>query len=123
MSQSCKTCARYPGCLFHSAVIYGYFIMTGRDNEIPEDTSDINASGACGGRYEADSTKVSIERIKNSTKPIHYTYGFQWKGAETKVVSKEAAIKAILDGHWAHYDLTDEKDCLHLNLFSANDMF
>jgi hypothetical protein len=32
--------------------------MTGRDKEIPEDTSDIDASTMCGGKYEPNVTKI-----------------------------------------------------------------
>jgi hypothetical protein len=59
MEKSCKLCKKYPGCLIHGAAIFGYFIATGRDNEIPADTSDINASSLCGENFELDPAKAA----------------------------------------------------------------
>lgn len=66
MENSCKTCKKNPGCLYHSAAIFRYFIMTGRDQELPKDTYDINTSSFCGDNYELDETKVSEDQNSDS---------------------------------------------------------
>lgn len=66
-----------------------------------------------------------IKRIQNTEKDIRYTYGFTWKNPTTNkvLVTKEKAIEILNSGNYAHYDLTDTEEYLHLNLFSANDMW
>lgn len=66
-----------------------------------------------------------IERIQNTNKDIRYTYGFTWKNPTTNkvLITKEKAIELIQSGNYAHYDLTETDEYLHLNLYSANDMW
>ena len=66
--------------------------------------------------------KKAEEFIKNTDKPIVYTYGFEYRNPTThrKPISKEKAIQ-ILNEEWC--DLTEEENDVHLNAFSANDMF
>ena len=68
---------------------------------------------------------ATIERIQNTNKDIRYTYGFTWKNPTTNkvLITKEKAIELIQGGNYAHYDLTETDEYLHLNLFSANDMW
>ena len=45
--ESCRNCANYPGCLIRGAAIFHFFILTGRDRELPGDGESFNARGLC----------------------------------------------------------------------------
>ena len=50
--ESCRNCANYPGCLIRGAAIFRFFILTGRDRELPEDRASFNVRGLCGPHYQ-----------------------------------------------------------------------
>lgn len=55
--ESCKNCAQFPGCLIRGAVMFRFFILTGRDKELPEDRENFNARGFCGQNYKPKENK------------------------------------------------------------------
>lgn len=63
------------------------------------------------------------EFIRETNKPIRYTYGFKWKNPTTLNVrkTKEQAIK-IVDSA-SMLDATELVDVLDLNAFGGNDMW
>ena len=50
--ESCRNCSNYPGCLIRDAAFFRYFILTGRDRELPEDRASFNVRGLCGPHYQ-----------------------------------------------------------------------
>lgn len=61
--------------------------------------------------------------IRETAKPIVYTYGFEYRHPTTHRVpiSKEKALEICHSGDYL--DATEEENCLHLNAFSSNDMW
>lgn len=50
--ENCRNCENYPGCLIRGAVIFRFFILTGRDKELPQGREMFNARGFCGQQYK-----------------------------------------------------------------------
>ena len=63
------------------------------------------------------------EFIKNTNKPLVYTYGYAWKSPTTYRVpiDKEEALKRIEKNGLT--DITEEDEVIHINQFSENDMW
>lgn len=63
------------------------------------------------------------EFIKNTNKPLVYTYGYAWKSPTTYRVpiDKEEALKRIERNSLT--DITEEDEVIHINQFSENDMW
>lgn len=64
-----------------------------------------------------------IAVIETTDKPIVYTYGYEYRQPTThrKPVTKEEALNIVKTEGWL--DATEEETCIHLNAFSANDMW
>lgn len=58
----------------------------------------------------------------NTSRPYKYRFGFGYKGAQTKNISKSQAIE-ILKKNEYYTDFTADKDSILINQFSDNDMF
>ena len=61
--------------------------------------------------------------IKNTDKPIRYTYGFGYKHPTTnrKLIMKEQAVEIV--NNQDLLDADEYEDYLHLNAYSENDMW
>lgn len=61
--------------------------------------------------------------INMTDKPIKYTYGLGYRGPTTHrvPVNKERALEIVKNE--SLLDATEEAECLHLNAYSANDMW
>ena len=64
-----------------------------------------------------------ITEIKNTKKPIKYTYGFAYRDPTTrnKPVSVEEAIEIVRKQ--SLLDADERDDYIHLNAYSSNDMW
>ena len=64
-----------------------------------------------------------IAYVKESDKPCVYTYGFEYRHPTTHRVplTKDEAIEKIKKNSFV--DVTEEKDVIHINAYSDNDMF
>lgn len=74
--------------------------------------------------YDGTLNKQALKAfVAETKKPICYTYGFEFRNPTTRRVptSKEEAIHIIDTA--SLLDATEEKNCLHLNAYSANDMW
>lgn len=67
--------------------------------------------------------KKAKEFIAATSKPIKYTYGLGYRNPTTnhKPITKEHAIEIINTEKFL--DINEHKDYVHLNEFSANDMW
>ncbi len=64
----------------------------------------------------------AYEVVKETNKKLYHRYGFAYRGAEAKPISKEKALEIIKDrGNWL--DIDEYEDYIELNTFSANDMW
>lgn len=69
-------------------------------------------------------TKEEIKNLIDTTdKPFVYTVGFEYRSPTThrKHITREEAVKIYTTE--AQLDITEEKHCIHLNEFTANDMW
>lgn len=80
------------------------------------------AAGHNGDWEPLDRSKL-INFIENTDKRIEYTYGFTYRNPTTchKVVDKDEAINIV--SSQGFLDAEEFEDYLHLNAFSANDMW
>lgn len=64
-----------------------------------------------------------VDFIKTTTKPIRYTYGFAYRHPSTykELISVDKAIKIAETESFL--DATENEEYLHLNAYSANDMW
>ena len=62
------------------------------------------------------------EVVEVSEKPLMFRYGFAFRGAEKRPITKEKALSIIDDsGNYLHITETDNE--ILLNTFSSNDMW
>ena len=61
--------------------------------------------------------------VAETGKPICFTYGYEWKNPTTHRVPKSKAEAIRIIDRDSMLNATEEKNCLHLNEFSANDMW
>lgn len=66
--------------------------------------------------------KVAAEVVEKTDKELYYRYGFAYKGAKARPISKENALGIIKDnGNWL--DIDEDDVHIELNIFSENDMW
>lgn len=63
----------------------------------------------------------AIKIVKDTEKEIYYRYGFSYKGAEKKLISKDVAIKKLEERGWL--DFYENNNDILINEYSENDMF
>lgn len=64
---------------------------------------------------------IAIVRA-NKTRPYKYRYGYAYRGATARPISKEEAIRILMENK-SYTDFTADKDCILINQYSDNDMF
>ena len=62
------------------------------------------------------------EVVEASEKPLMFRYGFAFRGAEKRPITKEKA-SSIIDDSGNYLDITETKNENLLNTFSSNDMW
>ena len=60
------------------------------------------------------------QTIQNTNKSLLYRYGYAWKGASTRAIKKDDALK-VLDK--SLIDITEDDYNILINEFSSNDMW
>lgn len=77
---------------------------------------------------ECHSIKGTLDRAKArevveaSEKPLMFRYGFAFRGAEKRPITKEKAL-SIIDDSGNYLDITEADNEILLNTFSSNDMW
>lgn len=61
------------------------------------------------------------EVVEASEKPLMFRYGFAFRGAEKRPITKEKAL-SIIDDSGNYLDITETDNDILLNTFSSNDM-
>lgn len=61
------------------------------------------------------------EVVEASEKPLMFRYGFAFRGAEKRPITKEKAL-SIIDDSGNYLDITETDNEILLNTFSSNDM-
>lgn len=61
------------------------------------------------------------EVVEASEKPLMFRYGFTFRGAEKRPITKEKAL-SIIDDSGNYLDITETDNEILLNTFSSNDM-
>lgn len=62
------------------------------------------------------------EVVEASEKPLMFRYGFAFRGAEKRPITKEKAL-SIIDDSGNYLDITETDNEILLNTFSSNDMW
>lgn len=62
------------------------------------------------------------EAVEASEKPLMFRYGFAFRGAEKRPITKEKALNIIEDSG-NYLDITETDNEILLNTFSSNDMW
>ena len=62
------------------------------------------------------------EVVEASEKPLMFRYGFAFRGAEKRPVTREKAL-SIIDDSGNYLDITETGNEILLNTFSSNDMW
>lgn len=62
------------------------------------------------------------EVVEASEKPLMFRYGFVFRGAEKRPITKEKAL-SIIDDSGNYLDITETDNEILLNTFSSNDMW
>ena len=62
------------------------------------------------------------EVVEASEKPLMFRYGFAFRGAEIRPITKEKAL-SIIDDSGNYLDITETDNEILLNNFSSNDMW
>lgn len=60
--------------------------------------------------------------VKASNKTLYHRYGFAYRGAEKRPISKENALK-IIEDTGNYLDVTETDNEILLNTYSSNDMW
>lgn len=60
--------------------------------------------------------------VRASNKTLYHRYGFAYRGAEKRPISKENALK-IIEGTGNYLDVTETDNEILLNTYSSNDMW
>lgn len=68
-----------------------------------------------------DRTKAK-EVVEASGKPLMFRYGFAFRGAEKRPITREKAL-GIIDDSGNYLDITETDNEILLNTFSSNDMW
>lgn len=62
------------------------------------------------------------EVVEASEKPLMFRYGFAYRGAEKRAITKEKALK-IIEDTGNYLDVTETDNEILLNTYSSNDMW
>ncbi len=62
------------------------------------------------------------EVVEASEKPLMFRYGFAYRGAEKRPITKEKALK-IIEDTGNYLDVTETDNEILLNTYSSNDMW
>lgn len=62
------------------------------------------------------------DQIRKGLKPLMFRYGFAFRGAEKRPITKEKAL-SIIDDSGNYLDITETDNEILLNTFSSNDMW
>ena len=62
------------------------------------------------------------EVVEASEKPLMFRYGFAFRGAEKRPITKEKAL-SLIDDSGNYLDITETENEIILNTFSSNDMW
>jgi hypothetical protein len=60
--------------------------------------------------------------VEGSEKPLMFRYGFAFRGAEKRPITKEKAL-SIIDDSGNYLDVTETSNEILLNTYSSNDMW
>ncbi len=60
--------------------------------------------------------------VRASNKTLYHRYGFAYRGAEKRPISKENALK-IIEDTGNYLDVTETDNEIFLNTYSSNDMW
>lgn len=60
--------------------------------------------------------------VRASNKTLYHRYGFAYRGAEKRPISKESALK-IIEDTGNYLDITETDNEILLNTYSSNDMW
>lgn len=60
--------------------------------------------------------------VRASNKPLYHRYGFAYRGAEKRHISKESALK-IIENTGNYLDIKEDETEIVLNTFSEMDMW
>ncbi len=98
----------------------------GKKAEISAIVNDLVVSGneVMSMSFTKNFDKAKAKRIISKTsRPLLYTYGFESRNPTThrKPIDKDTALKIVEDKGFLDIDF--KEDFIHLNAFSANDMF
>ncbi len=73
--------------------------------------------------YDGTLDRVTArEVVEASEKPLMFRYGFAFRGAEKRPITKEKAL-SIIDDSGNYLDITEADNEILLNTFSSNDMW
>lgn len=64
----------------------------------------------------------AMEVVEASEKPLMFRYGFAFRGAEKRPITKEKVL-SIIDDSGNYLDITETDNEILLNTFSSNDMW
>lgn len=67
-------------------------------------------------------TAKAREVVETSEKPLMFRYGFAYRGAEKRPITREKAL-SIIDDSGNYLDITETDNEILLNTFSSNDMW
>lgn len=73
--------------------------------------------------YDGTLDRVTArEVVEASEKPFMFRYGFAFRGAEKRPITKEKAL-SIIDDSGNYLDITETDNEILLNTYSGNDMW
>ncbi|WP_195490803.1 hypothetical protein [Roseburia faecis] len=73
--------------------------------------------------YDGTLDRVTArEVVEASEKPLMFRYGFAFRGAEKRPITKEKAL-SIIDDSGNYLDITETDNEILLNTYSGNDMW
>lgn len=73
--------------------------------------------------YDGTLDRVTArEVVEASEKPLMFRYGFAFRGAEKRPITKEKAL-SIIDDSGNYLDITETDNEIILNTYSGNDMW
>lgn len=73
--------------------------------------------------YDGTLDRVTArEVVEASEKPLMFRYGFAFRGAEKRPITKEKAL-SIIDDSGNYLDITETDNEILLNAYSGNDMW
>lgn len=62
------------------------------------------------------------EVVEHTDKALMYRYGYGWKGAEKRPITRDKAL-SVIDDNGNYLDITESETEILLNTYSSNDMW